>query len=151
MPSAVSILQCQSIDDTTKNTRCTLANSTEVVILFFRTFSHHIGTLAAKFDGKVVFSNDLHLSELMPFLSRTVTCGKWHGEWVMQCQVDVVYELPVVYSHVHIGQAGRCFRERKGTQIQTEYEKQNCQLIAFETVARIHQLLVQLGFFSDFR
>ncbi|XP_049269018.1 uncharacterized protein LOC125757457 [Rhipicephalus sanguineus] len=93
------------------------------VIPYIHGVSHRIKKNAGRVGVRVVFSAQNKLGAMCRQVNsrehRTPTCTKKHVTSFVECQRNVVYEIPLTCGLVYVGQTGRCLNERlrehKGT------------------------------------
>ncbi|CAN7937450.1 unnamed protein product, partial [Ixodes hexagonus] len=84
------------------------------VIPYWHKVSHNIRKIASRYDVNVVFSAPCKLSKICPMLNRQkkALCSKKQALQYTECVTNVVYEIPLSWGKVYIGQTGRCFNDR---------------------------------------
>lgn len=82
---------------------------------YMRKVSHNLKRVATRFHVPIVFSAPCKLASLCKRINgkrKTSCCEKKHGVQYVDCQVGVIYKIPLTCGKVYIGQSGRCVNER---------------------------------------
>ena len=87
-----------------------------VVLPYVHKVSHGIKKVASKHHVPVLFSAPRKLEKLCGRIDRGgrrgVGCAKKHKKQFVNCEVGVVYKIPLSCGKVYIGQSGRCINDR---------------------------------------
>lgn len=84
------------------------------VLPYVHRLSHRLKKVAQRHEVDVVFSASQKLSKLRRKvnLTRKKPCGKKHDNVFVECQVGIVYRIPLTCGKVYVGQSGRCINDR---------------------------------------
>ena len=86
------------------------------VIPYLHKVSHNLKKVAERFDVPLVFSAPCKLAQLCPRIQEKKNdarlCTVNHANRFVDCNVGVVYRIPLTCGRVYIGQTGRCVNER---------------------------------------
>lgn len=87
-----------------------------VVVPYVHKTSHHLKKVGKRHGVQVVFSAPKKLKGLCARIgdrqSRLQGCGKKHANSYAECNVGVVYEIPLSCGKSYVGQTGRCVNVR---------------------------------------